>query len=102
MSDNTSQLISNLSVIVLVFFIHVEGGESAFGTDFDIVAGLFQLFAAGRGMGKAFFGELPTLIPAARYRLEIEPDNARAEKLYRAMGFDVLEYKQMVLDTLED
>ena len=55
-----------------------------------------------RGMGKAFFAELPKLIPAARYRLEIEPDNARAEKLYRAMGFEVLEYKQMVLDTLED
>jgi len=55
-----------------------------------------------RGMGKAFFAELPKLIPAARYRLEIEPDNARAEKLYRAMGFAVLDYKQMVKDTLED
>ena len=55
-----------------------------------------------RGLGRAFFAELPKRIPAARYRLEIEPDNARAEKLYRSMGFDALEYRQMVLDTLDD
>ena len=54
----------------------------------------------GRGTGKAFFAELEKIVPAARYRLEIEPDNARAEKLYRSMGFDVLGYRQMVKDTL--
>lgn len=52
----------------------------------------------GRGLGKAFFAALPKLAPAARYRLEIEPDNARAEKLYRALGFQPLGYKQMVRD----
>lgn len=52
----------------------------------------------GRGMGKAFFSDLSKIAPAARYRLEIEPDNHRAEKLYRAMGFDILPYKQMVKD----
>ena len=51
-----------------------------------------------RGIGKRFFADLQTIIPAARYRLEIEPDNLRAEKLYRSMGFDVLGYKQMVMD----
>ena len=44
------------------------------------------------------FEALPELVPAARYRLEIEPDNVRAEKLYRRMGFEELPYKQMVRD----
>ena len=52
-----------------------------------------------RGLGRAFFARLKEIVPAARYRLEIEPDNVRAEKLYRSMGFDVLGYKQMVKDT---
>lgn len=51
-----------------------------------------------RGVGRAFFAELENILPAARYRLEIEPDNARAEKLYRSMGFDVLGYRQLVKD----
>ena len=51
-----------------------------------------------QGAGKAFFAELQKLAPAARYRLEIEPDNLRAERLYKSMGFDVLGYKQLVMD----
>ena len=51
-----------------------------------------------QGIGKRFFARLQEIVPAARYRLEIEPDNQRAEKLYRSMGFDVLGYKQMVRD----
>lgn len=31
-----------------------------------------------------------------RLRLEVEPDNTRAEKLYREMGFTELGYKQMI------
>ena len=50
----------------------------------------------GAGLGRALLRMLPELAPAARYRLEIEPDNARAEKLYREMGFDLLPYRQMV------
>lgn len=52
----------------------------------------------GRGLGKSLFTALPEIAPAARYRLEIEPDNARAEKLYRQMGFVDLPYRQMVRD----
>lgn len=51
-----------------------------------------------RGLGHEFFAQLRSIAPAARYRLEIEPDNARAEQLYRSMGFDVLGYKQLVMD----
>lgn len=52
----------------------------------------------GQGIAKGFFAELEQLAPALRYRLEIEPDNLRAEKLYKNMGFTELGYKQMVKD----
>ena len=52
----------------------------------------------GHGIGTAFFRYLEEHHPAARYRLEIEPDNARAERLYRSMGFEPLLYRQLVLD----
>lgn len=52
----------------------------------------------GQGIAREFFAELKQIVPAARYRLEIEPDNTRAEKLYRSVGFDVLGYKQLVMD----
>ena len=51
------------------------------------------------GIGKAFFAFMHEIIPAARYRLEIEPDNKRAEALYSSMGYTELAYKQMVRDT---
>lgn len=35
---------------------------------------------------------------AARFRLEIEPSNIRAEKLYNKKGFDKLNYLQMSAD----
>lgn len=51
-----------------------------------------------KGLGRAFFEALERLLPAARYRLEIEPDNGRAERLYRSLGFEPLPYRQMVRD----
>lgn len=35
---------------------------------------------------------------AARLRLEIEPDNDGARKLYKRMGFSELEYQSMIID----
>ena len=53
----------------------------------------------GQGIGKAFFGWLEQNYPdASRFRLEIEPDNHKAEALYRQMGFDFLDYRQMVAE----
>ena len=53
----------------------------------------------GRGMGKRFFGELEALYPnAARFRLELEPDNEKARSLYTRLGYKPLNYSQMVLD----
>lgn len=53
----------------------------------------------GQGIGKAFFQWLEQHYrKAARFRLEIEPDNHKAEALYRQMGFDFLDYRQMVIE----
>lgn len=54
-----------------------------------------------RGLGKAFFAQLCAIAPAARYRLEIEPDNLRAERLYKSAGFKELGYKQLVMDIVK-
>lgn len=55
----------------------------------------------GQGLGSEFFEFLEKNIPAARYRLETEPDNVRARRLYERMGFKPLEYMQMVKDNPE-
>lgn len=52
----------------------------------------------GRGLGREFFAfvekEFSTV--AARLRLEIEPANQRAKKLYEKIGYEILDYVQMV------
>ena len=35
---------------------------------------------------------------ASRYRLEVSPKNIRAVRLYEEIGFELLDYNQMVLD----
>ena len=51
-----------------------------------------------KGIGHEFFAKLREIEPAARYRLEIEPDNLRAKALYESMGFEELGYRQLVMD----
>ena len=54
----------------------------------------------GQGIGKSFFSFLHKTYPdASRFRLEIEPDNTRAAQLYQKMGYNFLDYRQMVWDT---
>ena len=50
----------------------------------------------GLGAGSAFFAFLEQTHPAARYRLETEPENERAQSLYRRMGYRDLPYLQMI------
>lgn len=52
----------------------------------------------GRGIGGAFFAYLEKNVPAARYRLETEPENEGARALYKRKGYRELEYLQMVKD----
>ena len=51
-----------------------------------------------KGLGTQFFEYMKENIHAARYRIEVEPDNEKAMRLYERMGFEVLPYVQMVID----
>ena len=52
----------------------------------------------GHGLGSQFFKFLEEKGDVARFRLEVEPDNERAKRLYRRMGYKELPYMQMVND----
>jgi ribosomal protein S18 acetylase RimI-like enzyme len=52
----------------------------------------------GKGAGSEMLEFLFKNRPAVRYRLEIEPENVRAKKLYTRLGFESLPYGQMVKD----
>lgn len=50
------------------------------------------------GIGRAYFAYVEKNYPAMRYRLEVEKENERAVKLYKKLGYDFLEYDQMIKD----
>lgn len=51
----------------------------------------------GGGIGTQVFEQIFAQFPeAAAFRLEIEPDNVRAKKLYQRLGFKSLGYAQML------
>ncbi len=50
----------------------------------------------GKGLGNEFFEFLFKNRPAKRYRLEIEPENEGAIRLYKRLGFKDFEYSQMI------
>ncbi len=52
----------------------------------------------GRGLGSEFIDFVLEKIPAARYRLETEPENEDAARLYIRKGFDLFEYVNYRLD----
>ena len=52
----------------------------------------------GKGVGGAFLDFIKKEVPAARYRLEVEPDNARVKALYERNGFLPLGYESYVLE----
>lgn len=52
----------------------------------------------GKGLGGAFLEFVKNEIPAARYRLETEPENERAKVLYKRHGFEKLDYEQFIID----
>ena len=56
------------------------------------------------GLGKEFFRYVDEKVAPTvkRLRLEIEPDNLRAKKLYLAMGYKDLPYVQMIKEAQED
>lgn len=53
----------------------------------------------GKGYGRAFFEFLEQEYPSAkRFRLEVREDNKKAMDLYYRLGYNVLDYMQMVKD----
>lgn len=52
----------------------------------------------GRGIGGAFLDFIKREVRAARYRLEVEPDNVRVKALYEKNGFSPLGYESYVLE----
>ncbi len=53
-----------------------------------------------QGIGKEFFKFIKSILDESivRLRLEVDSENSRAKKFYKKMGFDVLEYEQMIKD----
>ncbi|MDL2250697.1 GNAT family N-acetyltransferase [Lachnospiraceae bacterium OttesenSCG-928-J05] len=66
------------------------------------VAWLEELFMLpefrGQGLGKEFFAFMEANVESkvSRVRLEVEPDNDRAKRLYESLGYEDLPYVQMV------
>lgn len=54
----------------------------------------------GQGLGSQVIGWLREIRPpeVTRFRLEVEPENQGARRLYKRLGFQDLGYRQMVLD----
>lgn len=51
--------------------------------------------ARGLGAGSRLIEETARRFPSARFRLEVEPDNAAARRLYERLGYRTLPYMQM-------
>lgn len=49
-----------------------------------------------RGIGSKFFSFVEQKFEPSRIRLEVEPDNFGAVKLYKKIGYEVLPYEQMI------
>ena len=50
----------------------------------------------GSGLGKLFFAFITARYTDCIFRLEVEPENEPAVHLYRASGFTVLPYTEMI------
>ncbi|MCP1101791.1 GNAT superfamily N-acetyltransferase [Aequitasia blattaphilus] len=95
---------------VRCFFLEKEGQTAGYGLmafSFSQEAGgkvvwLEELFILpefrGQGLGTEFFKYVENNVEetVSRVRLEIEPDNVRAKKLYESLGYEGLPYLQMV------
>ena len=49
----------------------------------------------GRGIGKMFFDYIQEKYPNSVFRLELEPENEAALRLYKKCGFEILPYMEM-------
>lgn len=108
--ENTFQELMRSEVYTQCYILEYEGqpaGYALLSKSYSTEAGgmvvwIEELYLRpdfrSHGIGSEFFAFLEQEHPAARYRLEIEPDNERAAKLYRSRGYEVLPYVQMIKD----
>ena len=108
--ENTFQELMRSEVYTQCYILEYEGqhaGYALLSKSYSAEAGgmvvwIEELYLRpdfrSHGIGSEFFAFLEQEHPAARYRLEIEPDNERAAKLYRSRGYEVLPYVQMIKD----
>lgn len=52
----------------------------------------------GQGIAHRYFEMLESSYSPSRFRLETEPENKRAEALYKSLGYEKLPYSQMIKD----
>ena len=76
-----------------ITYCHEAGGKVIWIEEIYIREGFRSL-----GIGRKFFAFVEEKFPAFRYRLEVEKENDRAVKLYKSLGYDFLEYDQMIKD----
>ncbi len=69
-----------------------EAGGNVIWLDEIYIRGKFR----GKGIGTEFFAYLDSIADTARLRLEAEPDNEAAIRLYKRMGFRELPYVQFI------
>lgn len=55
----------------------------------------------GHGLGSGFLDWMAENVPAARFRLETEPENERAYSLYKKKGYDHIGYVQLYKDIVK-
>lgn len=99
----------NSKIYLRILIMEYEGkiaGYSTLSKQFSTEAGGFCMWMEdiyvkpefrGKGLGKELFSYVEENFKyLCRIRLEVEEENTRAVKLYKAMGFEVLPYMQMV------
>lgn len=100
------------SPYMTAYLIESEGGVAGYGQlsfTYSTEAGgmvvwIEELYIRskfrGRGLGTAFFDKIFTMYQnkATRFRLEIDPDNEGARRLYESLGFENLGYESMVIE----
>lgn len=78
-------------VLLARFYSQEAGGEVIWFDELYVRADF-----RGKGLGTAAMKQVFGLYPQAAFRLELEPDNDGAKRLYERLGFKALGYAQML------
>lgn len=106
--ENAFDFCLNQNPYIKLFILKCDGITAGYGSisfTYSIEAGgnvvlLEELFIKeqfrGKGLGKEYFEFIHKNFPAKRYRLEVTDCNAGAKKLYEKLGYNYLNYRQMI------